>query len=149
MQLLPTGAELHKPAFVFLINLRSATSFPHCCRYEEARQALREAGLAALDAADAAGGLTPLMLACAGGHGRLVKLLLRKGACIDAQDSQGCTALHLAARQGHKAVARHLLEAGADTSRRDAAGMSGADVIAAWAAQQQDQKPQPQQDEDA
>ena len=83
------------------------------------------------------------MLACAGGHGRLVTLLLRKGARIDAQDCQGCTALHLAVRQGHKAVARHLLEAGADASRRAAAGMSGADMMAAWAAQ----KPQPQQEE--
>lgn len=74
------------------------------------------------------------MLACGAGCGRLIKLLLRKGARLDAQDAAGNTALAHAILAGHRAVAKHLLLAGADASPRNTAGLSGADLIVAWAA---------------
>lgn len=87
------------------------------------------------------------MLACAGGHGRLIKLLLRKGAELDAQDAGGLTALQHAVVSGHRAVAQHLLRAGADATLRNRTGVDAAQLIAAWAAQQQlqVQEEQPQE----
>lgn len=101
------------------------------------RDAGEQCGLEPLLAAADAAGRTPLMLACCGGHGKLVKLLLRKGASMEARDVQGNTALLLAVMHSQRAVARHLIQCGADASRRNAAGACGADLIAAWAAQQQ------------
>lgn len=110
------------------------------CRYDAARELLGQAGPHAADLLEAPDdlGRRPLMLACAAGHGRLIKLLLRKGAHLDAQDkANGRTALHHAVLGGHRAVAQHLLKAGADATMRDRAGVSSAQLIAAWAAQQQ------------
>lgn len=98
---------------------------------------LREAGDEGLEAAVLAAATAALHLACAGGHGRLVKLLLRKGAALDGRDAQGRTPLHAAVMHSHRGVAAHLLQAGADASLRDASGASAADLIAAWAAQGQ------------
>lgn len=85
-----------------------------------------------MDARDAQGN-TPLMLACAGGHGRLVKLCLRKGAAIDAQNAEGDSALLLAAAAGHRAVAKHLLQAGAAPGLRNARGESAEELVMKWA----------------
>lgn len=62
-----------------------------------------------LDTADAEGN-TPLMLACRGGHGRLVKLLVRKGANHAALNADGKTAEQLAGHHHHKGVATFLQE---------------------------------------
>lgn len=66
-------------------------------------------GGAEIDAADAEGN-TPLMLACGGGHGRLVKLLVRKGAKLAALNASGKTAEQLASHHHHKGVAAFLRE---------------------------------------
>ena len=111
-------------------------------RYGAARELLSQAGThvaALLDARNALG-RSALALACRAGHGRLIKLLLRKGACLDAQDAAGLTALHHAVLGGHHAVAQHLLKAGADPTLFNHAGVDGAQLIAAWAAQQQGQQ---------
>lgn len=92
---------------------------------------LREAAIP-IDARDPQGN-TPLMLASAGGHGRLVKLCLRKGAAVDAQNATGETALVLAAAAGHKAVVRHLLQVGADPSLRGQQGPRAEELILQWA----------------
>lgn len=68
----------------------------------------------------------------------MVKLLLRKGARIDAQDAAGCTPLMHAMLGGHSAVARHLLEAGADAALRNRSGVSGTEMIVRWAEQRQE-----------
>jgi ankyrin repeat protein len=73
------------------------------------------------------------MLASAGGHGRIVKLCLRKGAVINAQNAAGDTALLLAADAGHRAVAKHLLECGADPSYKNNRGESAGKLIMKWA----------------
>ncbi|KAK3382524.1 ankyrin repeat-containing domain protein [Lasiosphaeria ovina] len=46
-----------------------------------------------------------------------IKLLLRRGAEIDAQDAEGNTALHLAARMGELRIVKWLLKEGADPLR--------------------------------
>lgn len=66
-------------------------------------------GGAEIDTADAEGN-TPLMLACTGGHGRLVKLLVRKGAKLAALNADGKTAEQLASYHHHKGVAIFLQE---------------------------------------
>lgn len=67
-------------------------------------------------------GETPLMLAAKNGHVDAVKLLLERGAQINARNPEtpdskkGMTALMLAAQQGHDEVVRVLLEHGADVT---------------------------------
>lgn len=105
----------------------------HTRRYDEAKQLLRGTAQLGMEARDPAG-RTPLMLASAGSHGRLVKLLLRKGASVNVQDAAGCTPLHHALAAGpqpHVGVARLLLAAGADPLVCSAAGLS---CQAMWAA---------------
>jgi ankyrin repeat protein len=94
------------------------------------RTALMEAGFtgqleiarALLDAgadtnARSRSGETPLMLACAGGHPALVRLLIERGADVRAE-AHGSNPLGFAIHYGHAEVARVLLEAGAQTSDR-------------------------------
>lgn len=74
-------------------------------RYDEARVLLREG--AQIDTADAEGN-APLMLASRAGHGRLVKLLVRKRANPDALNAEGKTAEQLATQYHHKGIATFL-----------------------------------------
>merc|ERR1711964_480536 len=47
---------------------------------------------------------------------RIVKILVRSGAEVDAVDGNQCTPLHLAAFRGDFGVVKALLDAGADLS---------------------------------
>ncbi|RYC78851.1 hypothetical protein BFJ63_vAg18276 [Fusarium oxysporum f. sp. narcissi] len=71
---------------------------------------------------------TDLMLASYYGHRVVVKLLLKKGAGIEAKDSKhGRTSLSWAAKDGHEAVVKLLLEKGAGIEPK---APMGADVEA-------------------
>lgn len=59
-------------------------------------------------------GVTPLMKAAKSGNVVEIKVLVEKGAKVDAQSRYGWTALMFAAWQGHEDAVRILLEAGAD-----------------------------------
>ncbi|KAH6960053.1 hypothetical protein BKA56DRAFT_647910 [Ilyonectria sp. MPI-CAGE-AT-0026] len=64
---------------------------------------------------------TDLMVASYYGHRAVVKLLLEKGAEIEAKDSEhGRTPLWWAAESGHEATVKLLLEKGADVEAKDA-----------------------------
>ena len=52
----------------------------------------------------------------------MVRLLLDKGAYINAKDSYERTALHLAAFDGHKDIVQLLLDRGADVNPKDGDG---------------------------
>ncbi|MBI5258351.1 MAG: ankyrin repeat domain-containing protein [Burkholderiales bacterium] len=66
-------------------------------------------------------GLTPH---CAAGNGQVgeVRLLLDKGADVNAHDGDRRTPLHYAANQGHADVAQLLLDKGANVNARDGNG---------------------------
>ncbi|KAI9892747.1 MAG: hypothetical protein M1814_001167 [Vezdaea aestivalis] len=66
--------------------------------------------------------LTELTAASVFGHELIVRLLLEKGADIEAKDNSGKTALYWAARNGHETVVRLLLEEGADFKAKDDEG---------------------------
>jgi len=68
-------------------------------------------------------GRTPWHLAAQSAEGDVVKLLLDKGAKIDAKDDEsGFTALHHAARFGNKNAAELLIARGADVNAKDKQG---------------------------
>ena len=56
-----------------------------------------------------------------------LRLLLDKGANVDAADSNGATALILSAYQGHEPCVRLLLEAGADKNKK-VSGMTASEL---------------------
>lgn len=89
-----------------------------------------------VDARDVTGA-TPLMLAAASlrgsrerteAGGRIVPLLLARGAAITAVDGAGDTPLHYAARAGNTEEALQLLARGADPGTRNAAGLQPIDL---------------------
>jgi len=74
-------------------------------------------------------GWIPLHDAVAGGHTKIVKLLLAAGAHINAQDiEEAYTPLHEAARMNHKDIVQVLLAAGADATIRDAGNQTALDI---------------------
>ena len=64
-------------------------------------------------------------------HGYIIipKLLLEKGAAVDAKDKNGVSALMMACTNGHVDAARLLLEEGADRSLRVPDGRIAADLV--------------------
>ena len=89
-------------------------------------------------------GHTPLMLASAGGHTRIVQRLLanaayphvtklgfvsrRQGPAVNSVDDDGRTALHHAAEGGHHVIVKLLLEAGANAEVQDRKCATALDV---------------------
>lgn len=53
------------------------------------------------------------------GHEEVARLLMDRGADINAQAPNGSTVLMMAAREGQEKIAQQLIEAGADTGRRN------------------------------
>jgi ankyrin repeat protein len=84
-------------------------------------------------------GQTPLHVACAKGHGAVVRILIDRGADLDVADRNGRAPLHCACRAVsvttiHGAsleIIRVLIIAGADTQARDSEGRLPVDVLPA------------------
>ena len=74
---------------------------------------------------------TPLHDAVDGGHVESVRLLLGKGADVNAIPSFGSTALRVAVAAGRVEIVRVLLEAGADPGRKGLDGVSAVDEAVA------------------
>jgi hypothetical protein len=64
-------------------------------------------------------GCTALHHAAAYGSAKVLAVLLRAGASVEAQTKLGATPLHYAAANGHESVVRRLLRAGANPSAFD------------------------------
>ena len=67
-------------------------------------------------------GRTCLINAARNGHLDICRLLIDKGAQVNAIDSGGCTPLHLAAWKGHIEILRPLCDRGADIEARNQDG---------------------------
>jgi len=72
-----------------------------------------------------------LTWAAEGGHEAVVRLLLEKGADIEAKDEFEETALIKAAEYGYEAIVRLLLEKGADIEAKDKCGRTAL-IRVAW-----------------
>ena len=68
-------------------------------------------------------GWSPLHYAATGGSAAIVKLLLSKGAPIEARSPNGSTPLMMAARYGNEEAVDALLAAGADRTAKNDLGM--------------------------
>lgn len=69
-------------------------------------------------------GWSPLHYAATGGHPRMIELLLRHGAQIDAHSPNGTTPLMMAAQYGTPATVTELIRAGADVNARNQLGLT-------------------------
>jgi ankyrin repeat protein len=72
----------------------------------------------------------PLHSAAAGRQLEIVRMLLEKGAPVDARQHGGWTALHEAANSGNRAMLEILLRYGADPARSNDEGRTAADIAA-------------------
>jgi len=68
-------------------------------------------------------GWAPLHYAATGGSAAIVRLLLAKGAVLEARSPNGSTPLMMAARYGNEEAVDALLAAGADRSAKNDLGM--------------------------
>jgi ankyrin repeat protein len=73
-------------------------------------------------------GLTPLMMAVAGGHCEAAKYLLSKGEKINAKQYDGWTVLMHAAAKGDSDTIKFLLEKGAETKPKNTDGKTAAEI---------------------
>ena len=68
-------------------------------------------------------GWSPLHYAATGGSAAIIKLLLSKGAVLEARSPNGSTPLMMAARYGNEEAVDALLAAGADRTAKNDLGM--------------------------
>ena len=69
-------------------------------------------------------GNTLLHISAQNGHKRVVKLLLRSGADINAQNNQGQTVLHFAFAFGFNELGEYMISKGADDSILNKSGLT-------------------------
>ena len=81
-----------------------------------------------LNALDSQSGITPLGWAALNGQAEAAKLLIEKGAEVNARNRDGTTSLHSAAFLGRIGTVKLLLENGADTTLRSNDGSTPTDV---------------------
>ena len=101
--LLPLHASLSVFLCFFYTNLIVSMPF----RYNEARALVKQG--VPVDTCDAQGN-TPLIISAREGHGRMVKLFVRKGANLEAHNIDGMSAEQLALSSGHIGIVEYLHE---------------------------------------
>ena len=83
-----------------------------------------------LNAKEPSGGSTPLMIAALVGQTEAAKLLIEKGANINARSNDGGTALHAAAFFCRTRTVKLLLSKGADVNVKNVRGETALDTVA-------------------
>jgi ankyrin repeat protein len=83
-----------------------------------------------LDAKEPTGGSTPLIVAAAYGQAEAARLLIEKGADVNAKNNDGSTALHTAAFFCHTEIVKLLLEKGADVNAQNLRSETPLDAVA-------------------
>jgi hypothetical protein len=83
-----------------------------------------------LNAKEPSGGSTPLMIAALVGQTEAAKLLIEKGANINAGNNEGSTALLIAAFFCHTETVKLLLDKGADVNAKNIRGETVLDAVA-------------------
>ena len=73
-------------------------------------------------------GWSPLHYAAAGGSADIARILIDRGAVLNARAPGGLTPLMMAAREGQESAVGALLEAGADPSLKSAEGLTAAQL---------------------
>ena len=76
--------------------------------------------------------MTAIMRASGRGHADIVKLLLEKGANVNAKSIHGYTALTAASRNGHADIVKLLIDSGADVNAKEIEGATAL-MAASWA----------------
>ena len=78
-------------------------------------------------------GLTPLHIAAIEGHKAILKLLIAKGANVNAKDDEfGSTPLHSAVLNTHKEIVELLIAKGADVNAKDNNGVTPLHITAEY-----------------
>ena len=78
----------------------------------------------------AKGGITPIMVCCLKGHGKLVKHLISLRASLDQTDDKGNTSLHFAVRGGSLECLQALIESQAvDIFSKNSEGKAAIDLV--------------------
>ena len=83
-----------------------------------------------VDAKEPPGGSTPLIVAATFGRFEAAKLLIEKGANVNARSNDGATALHGAAFFCHTEIVRLLLDKGAEVNAKNIRGETPLDSVA-------------------
>jgi hypothetical protein len=83
-----------------------------------------------VDAKEPPGGSTPLLVAAIFGRTDAAKLLIEKGANVNASSNDGATALHGAAFFGHAEIVKLLLDKGAKVDAKNIRGETPLDAVA-------------------
>jgi len=101
-------------------NERGLTQLHYYCRKGMTSSVVRMLEMRSIDVEAKAGayGRTCLMEAALNGHLAICRLLVDKGAQLEAKDTDGWTPLHRAACQGHVEIVRLLCDRGADVESR-------------------------------
>ena len=94
----------------------------------DAAEALLDAGADLEAVSRNAMGVRPLNSSAAGGHGDVSRLLVERGADVNAAQAQGFRPLHAAAQNGDSDLVAILVAAGADKDARLDDGRTAADV---------------------
>jgi hypothetical protein len=82
-----------------------------------------------VDTKEQPGGGTPLLVTAVFGRGEAAKLLIEKGANVNAKSNDGATALHAAAFFCHTEIVKLLLDKGADARAKNIRGETALDAV--------------------
>ena len=121
------GASLYIASRGTALHVCAATDRPSIAEY------LIDAGKADVNSPKGPHGCTPLHIACRAGFARMCRLLVAKGANINAKDESGEEPLHRCVEKGDLEIARLLLKNGANAACTNKAGVTPLHLAAAFA----------------